>query len=306
MTFLDDDDVQSVRDALLEDRITLLSDRPPPSDIHETVYETPYPPPVQTSYIPGDPKVINSMTPTANTLPPKAPSKFINKRLYTLSGVLLALLVGTATFFTVDQLTQNQETPAHLAARKPVFDFPPTVADPVESTKESTVIELEKVVIVPGTPEPKSKTSKVPWEEDNIDYSKMRDKNNPPTKGYQQKVNEFFDPWDEVPVAKQPLEEIPVPKHPEPQIFDKTVANQSLKEAANQASFCRSQNDPSGVAKVMVVFSSKTGKATQAQVNGPPFAGTLTGSCIAKTMRTAKVPPFDGKDITVSKTLTIK
>jgi hypothetical protein len=55
---------------------------------------------------------------------------------------------------------------------------------------------------------------------------------------------------------------------------------------------------------VRVTFSN-SGKATQALIEGPPFAGTATGGCIAAAMRTASVPPYSGDRVTVSKTVTI-
>jgi hypothetical protein len=87
--------------------------------------------------------------------------------------------------------------------------------------------------------------------------------------------------------------------------FDKAAAQSALTAAAGQASSCRKEGDPSGTAVVVVTFAP-SGRATSANVGGPPFAGTATGGCIASTMRRAKVPAFSGGHMTVSKTVVIR
>lgn len=87
--------------------------------------------------------------------------------------------------------------------------------------------------------------------------------------------------------------------------FDSTAAANALAFAANKASSCRQPGDPSGIARVTVTFTN-SGKSTHALVDGPPFAGTATGGCIASTMRSATVPPFTGDRVTVKKTVVIQ
>ncbi|HVY31695.1 MAG TPA: hypothetical protein VHB79_34405 [Polyangiaceae bacterium] len=87
--------------------------------------------------------------------------------------------------------------------------------------------------------------------------------------------------------------------------FDRAAAQAALSSAAAQASACRKEGDPSGVASVVITFAP-SGRVTSANVSGPPFAGTPTGGCIASALRRAKVPPFDGDRVTVSKTITIQ
>lgn len=103
----------------------------------------------------------------------------------------------------------------------------------------------------------------------------------------------------------------PAPK-PEPEEedvasgpFDKDAAAAALASAASAAGSCRSSGDPSGVAQVSVTFSP-TGRATRAIVDGPPFAGTATGGCIASKMTQAKVPAFTGSRVTVKKKVVIQ
>jgi hypothetical protein len=103
------------------------------------------------------------------------------------------------------------------------------------------------------------------------------------------------------PLPIQPPKEDPAPSLGP---FDKSAASVAMSSAAASAGGCRSAGDPSGVAKVTVTFAP-SGRATTANVSGPPFAGTATGGCIAKTFRQASIQPFDGAPVTVSKTVTI-
>lgn len=103
--------------------------------------------------------------------------------------------------------------------------------------------------------------------------------------------------------APEPAPQPAVAKSNDP--FDKNAAAAALNQAAASASSCRSEGDPSGVAQVSVTFTS-SGRATRATVNGPPFQGTATGSCIAQKMRQASVPPFKGDLVTVQKRVVIQ
>ncbi len=86
--------------------------------------------------------------------------------------------------------------------------------------------------------------------------------------------------------------------------FNQDAARAALGNMAAQAASCRKAGDPGGTARVVITFAP-SGRATSATVNGPPFAGTATGGCIAATMRRAQVPAFAGDYISVSKTVTI-
>lgn len=87
--------------------------------------------------------------------------------------------------------------------------------------------------------------------------------------------------------------------------FDRAAAAAALTAASGQASACRKDGDPSGVASVVITFAP-SGRVTSANVSGPPFAGTPTGGCIAAALRKAKIPAFDGDRVTVSKTIVIQ
>ena len=87
--------------------------------------------------------------------------------------------------------------------------------------------------------------------------------------------------------------------------FDRSAAVAALKGAAAQASSCRKDGDPSGTAVLTITFAP-SGRVTSAAIQGPPFAGTPTGGCIANTMRHASIPAFDGDRVTVTKTVIIE
>lgn len=87
--------------------------------------------------------------------------------------------------------------------------------------------------------------------------------------------------------------------------FDRGAASAALGRAANEASSCRRDGDPSGMAAVTITYSP-SGRVTTATVAGPPFSGTPTGGCIAATFRKAAIPPFSGELVTVKKTVTIQ
>lgn len=88
-------------------------------------------------------------------------------------------------------------------------------------------------------------------------------------------------------------------------VFDREAASLSLVAATEAALSCRSAEDPFGSARVLVTFAP-SGRVTSATVNGPPFAGTETGGCIAGRFRAARVPAFAGEHVTVSKTVVIQ
>jgi hypothetical protein len=94
----------------------------------------------------------------------------------------------------------------------------------------------------------------------------------------------------------------PAPRSAE---FDTRAAQAALSEAAARAGACRTGTDPTdGSARVSVTFAP-SGRVTSATVNGPPFAGTETGGCIAKAFRSASVPAFEGAPVTVHKSVGI-
>jgi hypothetical protein len=99
-----------------------------------------------------------------------------------------------------------------------------------------------------------------------------------------------------------------LPKRP-PEVekppFDQRAAAQALSQAAQAALSCRKEGDPSGSATVIVRYAP-SGRVTSAVVESGPFAGTVTGGCIATTFRKALVPGFSGDYMTVRKTIALR
>ena len=87
--------------------------------------------------------------------------------------------------------------------------------------------------------------------------------------------------------------------------FDEQAANAALNQAALASSMCRKAGDPSGTATVIVRYAP-SGRVTSATVEAGPFAGTLTGGCVATTFRKALIPAFSGDYVTVKKTVSLK
>jgi hypothetical protein len=87
--------------------------------------------------------------------------------------------------------------------------------------------------------------------------------------------------------------------------FDVSKAQGSLASATGAASTCNDASGPSGMARVSITFAP-SGRVTQAVVDGPPFAGTPLGSCIASKFRAASVPAFRGGPVTVKQTVHIR
>src|SRR5690606_29608926 len=88
------------------------------------------------------------------------------------------------------------------------------------------------------------------------------------------------------------------PKATQP--FNRNAAVAALSNAANQARSCKKPGGPTGTGKVTLTFAN-SGRVTSAVVSDPPFAGTSVGGCVASVFRKAKVPPFTGNPVRVSK-----
>ena len=86
--------------------------------------------------------------------------------------------------------------------------------------------------------------------------------------------------------------------------FDRGAAAMALGVAAQKASSCAKPGSPSRSTHVQITYSP-SGEVSSAKVDGPPYAGTPEGGCIAAKFRTAKVPPFSGAPVTVGKSLSV-
>jgi cytoskeletal protein RodZ len=100
----------------------------------------------------------------------------------------------------------------------------------------------------------------------------------------------------------------PAPATPAPATegaaFDKGAAVAALGAAAANAGSCKKPDGPTGSGKVSVTFAP-SGRATATSVAGE-LAGTEVGGCVARLLRSAKVPPFSGDPVTVAKSFTVQ
>jgi len=101
-----------------------------------------------------------------------------------------------------------------------------------------------------------------------------------------------------------PKEKEEPPPAPAAGPFSISAAQAALGSAAGGAGSCKKPGGPTGSGKVQVTFAP-SGRVTSANVAGPPFAGTPVGGCVAGVFRRAKVPPFSGNPVTVSKSFSI-
>jgi hypothetical protein len=105
----------------------------------------------------------------------------------------------------------------------------------------------------------------------------------------------------------EPAEEAPKPADLPP-ISERPPLNRgaaiaALGRAANSASSCKSNGGPTGSGTANVTFSPD-GNVTSASVGGK-FAGTPVGSCVAGLFRRARIPPFRGSPVSLSKTFLV-
>lgn len=125
-------------------------------------------------------------------------------------------------------------------------------------------------------------------------------------------------PTSETPAHTEPTSRPPGPKSteergPKPPVthaqpapgvagdFNRDAAAAALSGALSGAQSCVPAG-MGGVARLAVTFAP-SGRVTQAMVEGPPFAGTSAGGCIATKARSASVPPFQGGVVTVHKSV---
>jgi len=104
--------------------------------------------------------------------------------------------------------------------------------------------------------------------------------------------------------AAKPEKPAEAPAASEAPPFDKAAAISALSAAAGKAQSCKTADGPSGSGKVSITFMP-SGRATNTQVSGD-LAGTAVGGCVARLFRTAKVPPFSGDAVTVSKSFSVQ
>jgi hypothetical protein len=86
--------------------------------------------------------------------------------------------------------------------------------------------------------------------------------------------------------------------------FDRAAARTALAAASSMAAGCKQPDDAGGGARVSVTFAP-SGRVTASRLAGGAFAGTPTGSCIARAFRTISVPAFAGDPVTITANVSV-
>jgi hypothetical protein len=86
--------------------------------------------------------------------------------------------------------------------------------------------------------------------------------------------------------------------------FDRAAALSTLSATATASQGCKKPDGPTGAGRVAVTYANN-GSATTAVIEGPPFAGTAVGGCIAARFRATHIPSFGGSPVTVHKSFNI-
>lgn len=221
------------------------------------------------------------------------------------SSITLWLVLGAAAVIAGIWWFSRPTTPSSTASTAEPQPTAPSTAATVEPTVESVAPES------PTEPSASAEPTAVSTAEPTAPPPKVTDTapaktqalSEPPLKATAEPkptTKPTADPPPATTVAPVEPKEAPIAGP-----FDRAAALSALTSAAGAASACRQEGDPSGTAAVIVTFAP-SGRVTSATVNGPPFAGTKTGGCIASTMRRAKIPPFSGDAVTVSRTVVIQ
>lgn len=85
--------------------------------------------------------------------------------------------------------------------------------------------------------------------------------------------------------------------------FDRTAAAEAMRSAAESAQNCKTAAGPTGSGVATITFAP-SGRVTSASVTGD-FAGSTVGGCVAKLFRAARITPFTGDAVTVTKRFSV-
>jgi hypothetical protein len=87
--------------------------------------------------------------------------------------------------------------------------------------------------------------------------------------------------------------------------IDRAALGNAIAAAAASAAGCVSDPSAPSSVRIEAVFAP-SGRTTRTSVVGGPFAGTETGTCIARALREMQVPAFDGEAVVVTKTVRLR
>jgi len=173
---------------------------------------------------------------------------------------------------------------------------PPTAEAPTPAAASSPEPTAAATALAPGQPQPKPEPEKKAW--------------TPPTTTTP-RVEKVAAAPVEKPAAEKPAP-APAPAPARPTAapaggtgeFDRAAAMSVLSNVALAVRNCKKPDGPTGMGRVTITYANN-GIASTATIEGPPFAGTAVGGCVAARFRAANVPPFGGSPVTVHKSFNI-
>ncbi len=196
----------------------------------------------------------------------------------------------------------------------------PTTQDPVSAERDPaplpTALAQAHEATPPATPEPRAPDAMVSSQPKTLSDPRAR----PPSRTQRKQANRTkasqdqarSEPRVNVDTVPEPPAEPEVEPTPEPPAkadpaeapaFNRSAARSALAGASGAASGC-GKGEITGVAQVSVTFA-RSGRVTSANVSGS-LAGTPAGSCVARAMRVARVPPYSGDMVTVTKRVPVR
>jgi hypothetical protein len=232
-----------------------------------------------------------------------APAKPKSKMTWIFGGVVVLIAIGAYVF----SMNSKAESEAAMAAAS-------ASAKAAAEALQAALAAAEQAKASPDpTPAPAETASAAPT-------ALAPGQAAPKPEGEKKTVIAKVDKGEKAPVPAPPpgpqLEKVPPPtpapkeQAPAPAPaggsgdFDRAAALSALSAAATAAQSCKKSDGPTGSGRIAVTFANN-GQATTANVEGPPFAGTPVGGCVAARFRGTHVPPFGGAPVTVHKTFNI-
>jgi predicted Zn finger-like uncharacterized protein len=220
-------------------------------------------------------------------------------------GLIAAVVVigGVAAFFatrpsTPEPTAANDQASATAAANTPTPATPSGAAQTPSATAAATAAPTAVAAADTGTPSSDS-TADAKSDGKAQLHGKL-----PPGKEPTKKDEKVEKKDEPAPKAEEPKKkDEPAPSGGGGE-FNRGAATSALGAAAGAARRCGKPDGPTGGGRVRVTFAP-SGNVTSATVEGPPFAGTSVGGCIAGAFRGAHIPAFDGAPVSVTKSFSI-
>ena len=87
---------------------------------------------------------------------------------------------------------------------------------------------------------------------------------------------------------------------------DRAAITRALDEAASGAEACGLPGGPTGTGRVKIIFDPLQGKADSVSIDGAPFAGSISESCIRDQFLGVRVGAFRSARATITRSFTVR